>query len=626
MKKLRDIRIKKRGDKLILRKYKSFSLIEIILAIAIFMILAVTGITTILHSFSVNKLGEEQTNADLYAQEGLEAVRSIKNQGWSNISADVQTKGLQSSNGYWEFNGTGDSKDKYTRTILISSVNRDGSGNIIESGGSVDPDTLKVTSAVSWNFSGPRNDVVTYSTYLTNFRKAISSNGDALLLYGAAGSVAQPRYRSYTNASDSFSTDNSTGSSFTDIIGGKTFKIKTSPTKQEAIAGYVNNSGVLRILCYDGTNWSSDWTVTVGGTGTNDQRFGIAYEKTSGDMLVVYSRNVGTTDEMGYRTKLGSVGCGSANWSGETTINPIRTSGIIHWIRMEGSPSSASDNIALSWADANSDLSAMIWTSSSWGTAEPSAPLETNLERVSTSQDVQSFDMAYESVTGNLMIVWGLYQASGCTAGTTIATTNCIRYARHTSSWSAVAVIPTVADPATNIDISSNPDTNELLVASLDNSQNDLSIAYWSGSAWTGKANQDTTTRAASVGSKRVATGWLINGSSTRKIVTYNDSNATNLGWVVCTTGATCTTQTDWIPTPSFANPQSWYETQMDPKNKNQLILILSDNSSDLYAKRLVMTAAPAFTWSNSDGSSALETSLGQATTCPFGFAYWRNP
>jgi len=206
----------------------------------------------------------------------------------------------------------------------------------------------------------------------------------------------------------------------------------------------------------------------------------------------------------------------------------------------------------------------------------------------------------------------------------------CIRYATYISSWSAVAVIPTVADPATNIDISANPNTNELLVASLDNSQADLSIAYWSGSAWTGKANQDTSTRVAAAGTKLVATGWLINGANTRKIIAYNDSATRNVGWVVCTTAATCTTQTDFTPTPVFANPQTWYGIQMDPKNKMKLMFTLSDNAFDLHAKRLTMNSSGTFTspdgWTNSNGSVAIETTLGQATTSPFGFAYWRNP
>ena len=64
----------------------------------------------------------------------------------------------------------------------------------------------------------------------------------------------------------------------------------------------------------------------------------------------------------------------------------------------------------------------------------------------------------------------------------------------------------------------------------------------------------------------------------------------------------------------------------MDPFDKDRLMLVVSDNGSDLFAKRLVMTAVPAYTWTDSNAGAALETTLGQATTSPFGFTYWRNP
>jgi hypothetical protein len=293
---------------------------------------------------------------------------------------------------------------------------------------------------------------------------------------------------------------------------------------------------------------------------------------------------------------------------------------------MEASPVSSSNTIAVAWADANSDLSAMEWTGSSFAIAEPTAALETNLERASASQDVQSFDIAMESTTGNLMVAWGLSQASSCTAGTTISTTNCIRYARYTGSWSSVAVIPTVADAATNIDISANPNSNEIILGALDNSSADLSTAYWSGSAWTGRANVDTSAGTPLAGTKLVATGWLISSAATRSIIVYMDSSGTGISWLVESGSAAPVAQTDFTTTPAIGNPKKWVDIQTDPKNKDRLMLTVSDTNSDLFAKRLVMTSTPAFTWTNSDGGAALNANLGQATTSPFSFAYWRNP
>lgn len=608
------------------------SVVEVILASAMFLIFSTGAIFVMLHGFGVNRLAEEQTIANQYAAEGIEAVRSIKNQAYANLVDSSGTGITRNGSNVWAFTGTGNTLTvgkTYTRVIKVESVNRDATppnGNIVVAG-TPDPDTKKVTATVSWSYNSSRPESVVLVSYLTDWRKTISSGvGDGLIIYGDTASLARPKYRLFTDSTNTFNGEADTGSSFTDTIVGKNFFVQTNPTKSEAVAGYVNNSGVLRVLCFDGTTWTSEWTVTVGGTGTNDGRFGIAYEKTTGDAMVVYSTNTATTNEMAYRTKAGATGCGSANWAAATNITAARTNGVVQWIRMENSPVSGSNNIALAWADASSDLSAMVWTGASWAIAEPTAALETELERVTASQDVLSFDIAYESTSGNLMVVWGLNQATTCTAGTTIATTNCIRYARYTTSWSAVAAIPTVADPATNIDISANPNSNAMALAALDNNQADLSAAYWSGSAWIGYANLDTTAAAVAAGNKIVASGWLINGATTRYVFVYNDAATTNIGWYAANPGSAPALQTDFTTTPIFANPQRWYKIDTDPNDKDRLMFTLSDNGSDLFAKRLVMTATPAFTWTNSDGGVALETSLGQATSRPFGFSYWRNP
>lgn len=628
-------------------KARGFSVLEVVLAASLFVIFATGSVIVIVQSYNANRLGEEQTIATQFATEGIEAAFSVKNQAYTNLTTvNATPRGVQrnGTTNVWEFLSDGTNNqfgpnNKYTRQVKVEAVSRDAApplGNIVASGGTLDPDTKKVTASVSWTVGPGRTNSVDLVRYFTDWRKAIANIGDALVIYGDTSLIAQPRYRTYTDATNVFSSPAAAGTGFTDTIVGKTFKVKTSPTQQQALAGYVNNSGQLRILCFDGTAWTDEWSpvATVGGTGTNDQRFALAFEKTSGDALVVYSRNVATTNELAYRTKTAG-NCGTG-WSAEQLLNPQRTSGIVHWIRLEASPVAGSNTIYAAWADAASHLSAFGWNGTSWSIAEPAAALEINLERVSASQDVQSFDLAVESVTGNAMVVWGLSQATTCTAGTVIATTNCIRYSRYTTAWSAVAAIATVADPATNIDITANPNTNELVLAAIDNSQGDLSTAYWSGSAWTGRANVDTASHCVAAGEKIVATGWLINGAQTRSIIIYHDATSTtcttattNIGWRVANGNAASVAQTDFAPTPAFGSPQRWYDIQMDPFDKNKLLFMVSDTNADVFAKRLVMNASGTFTspdgWSNADGSAALTTTLGQATTGPFSFAYWRN-
>ncbi len=603
-----------------MKRKLGFSVVEVTLAVALFAIFGVGVVVAVISNLSLNQSGQEQTIASQYASEGVEAIRSIKNQNFSALTNG--NWGIVQSGGVWTLSGANNTWDKYTRVINISSVQRDVSGNIVASGGTVDPDTKKVTVTVSWNVNPVRPVSSVTSSYVTNWKAGVD---DGVIVYGDTGNATIQRYRLFNDSTNSFTTEGPAGSGFSDASVGRRFVTASSPTKKEAVAGYESSSGAMRIMCFDGSTWSNEFTVALGGNPLIDGRFDIGYEKSTGDVIVVYSKNVANTNELAYRTKSGSVGCGAANWSGENLYDAVRTTGTVHWIRVESNPVSSSSDVAVAWADSNSDLSVAIWTGNSFGIAEPATVLENNLERASGSQDVLSFDLAYESLTGNLMVVWGLLQATTCTAGTTIATTNCIRYARYSGAWEAVAVIPTVADPATNIDIAGNPASNELALIAVDNSQADTSLAYWSGSTWTGTANRDTSAQAVSAGAKRVAIGWLKSGSTSRSIAVYDDAGATtNIGWVVGN-GAVFTSQTDVAPTPAFGAPQTWYEIYPDPINTDKLMFVVSDNNNDLFAKRLVMTSAPAFTWTNSDGGAALETLMGQAVGAPYGFSYWKQ-
>lgn len=153
-------------------KKNSFSLVEIILAMAIFVIFASGSMAVVLQAMDMNRLGGEQTIANQYAGEGLEAVRSIRNRAYTNLINTLST-GITVSGNLWIFGGTQNTYDKYTRTISIADVYRDGQGNVVTSEGTLDPDTKKITSTVNWNVAANRNNSVILSTYLTNWKNII---------------------------------------------------------------------------------------------------------------------------------------------------------------------------------------------------------------------------------------------------------------------------------------------------------------------------------------------------------------------------------------------------------------------------------------------------------------------
>ena len=601
------------------RRQAGFSVIEIILAAALFMIIATGSITVILQGTDSNRLGEEQTVANQYAAEGIEAVRSIKNQGFGNLINSNGTGVVRSENNVWAFDGANNQfgpSNKYTRILTVSDIQRDTNGNIVTSGGTTDLMTKKVSSTVSWNFTPGRTNSIELTSYLSDWRRYINIS-DGIIVYG--DNTAVPKYRYYTNSTDSFSSELSspTGAS------GLTYVIRTSPIKPEAIAAYTTSTGVLKVLCFDDNNWKEDWSVIVGGTSTT-RRFDIAYETNSGKAIVLYSTNVGTANELAYRTKSGSSGCGSANWSTATNFNPLRTSGVVQWVKMAWDRRPNSNLITAIWADANSDLSAAVWSGSVWGN-EPLAATETSLEVVASAQDVDDFDVEYESLSGNAMVVWA--NSSGNNKGNI----NGVRYRTCTAvgtsgcTWNAVTTPPTFKDDATNLDISANSSSNEIIFASIGDSASDLQIGYWDGSSWKNKANADASDGTPLAGTRLVSTGWLTSGGTTRSIIVYMDRDGTGISFFSGNAGNFKKEQ-DFATTPSIGNPKKWIDVQMDPKNPDQLITVVSDLNSDLFAKRVIMNSSAKFAWTDSDGGAALQLNLGQTTAQPFGFAYWRNP
>ena len=581
-------------------KNHGFSLIEVIIAVAIFSIIAEGTITGFIPVLISNRQSSEIQTANGLAQEGIEAVRSIRNRDFNLLTAGP--KGIGISSGLWNFSGSSDVTGNFTRQINIS--------------GTTNPDSFIINSLVTWKFLGNDTKSFSQNTTLTNWQKAIigTITYDGLLVYGS-GATNTPFWNSYTTSTNLLSSK----ATLPALTGSpRNFVVRTSPQKTEAIVGIGTSAGVLYVYCFDGTTWTQDWSATVGGNATT-RRFDIAYENTSGDVVVLYSTNTATTNELNFRTKHGIDSCGSGSWSAATAYNTIQTSALVSWVKMTSNPISGSNLIAAIWADWNKDLSGAIWNRTTFAN-EMTSVGETSLESVNAGTsfpDVESFDLAYESVSGDLLTIWGT--SSGANG------TNGVRYRlctgnSATCTWGVGISPPTFADDATNLDLSANPNTDEMVFVSTGNAGSDLQIGYWSGVGWTNTANVDISTQAPLAGTKLVAANWLISGATTRSVITYNDSGATNIGWYTGNRGV-FTTATDVGAT--FATPQKWYEMSNNPKSKDKLIFSLSDNASDLFIRSLSMNVGGTFTWAAPNGNVAVDTNLGQSIIKPFGFAFW---
>lgn len=445
-----------------------------------------------------------------------------------------------------------------------------------------------------WIFSG-------WQSIPPGIKKAqAAAQGDGVIFYGLSGNTTS-QVRDYNGTLNSFSAESGT------VVGTQPVivKIRTSPIKDEYITAYQDTSGNLQVMCYNGASWSNEWSIAVAPSGTpTTRRFDIAYETNSGDVVVVYSRNIAATNALAYRTKLGTSGCGTANWSVAANF-PTATSvttGTVQWVKVARDERASSNLDAFIWADSNQDLGGAIWDGSVFTNFKV---LETTLERITTAQDVDSFELAYESISGNLMVVWG----SGGTNGTNGAYYNRCVGGTSACTWTAArTAFPSLLDDATVLDLAANPLSNQMSFSSIGNAGADLQAAYWNGSAWTGYPNLDTSCEAPAAGRRLTQTGWLVNGGTTKWVLTYDDANGTGLSWYATTPGSAQVKQTDWAATPAINDIRSRYDIDNNPFDASQFMLTLSDSTNAIFAKRLVMNIAGAFTWSNADGGASLGT------------------
>ena len=160
-------------SKVLLKKHHESSgqsLIEVIIAIAIFVFIGNSITTLIIGSFNALTQGGECTQATALAQEGIEAVRGIQERAWNEIF--YSTSSVAISGNKWIFGGEGTTETigQYDRTISFDNICRDLSDDIISCPGSyTDLYTKKVTSFVDWSTREGINNTVNQVSYLTNW-------------------------------------------------------------------------------------------------------------------------------------------------------------------------------------------------------------------------------------------------------------------------------------------------------------------------------------------------------------------------------------------------------------------------------------------------------------------------
>ncbi len=147
------------------------AMLEIVIATSIFLGVVVSLVGVFNLALKSSLANASKIEASFLEEEGIEAVLTIRDEGWgTNIVPKVS-----GTDYYLTFTGTSWTLGTtrvlvdgiFERKINFSDVYRDSNQNIVSSGGTLDLNTKKLVSTVSWPVSGATT-TRSMSTYITN--------------------------------------------------------------------------------------------------------------------------------------------------------------------------------------------------------------------------------------------------------------------------------------------------------------------------------------------------------------------------------------------------------------------------------------------------------------------------
>ncbi len=318
-------------------------------------------------------------------------------------------------------------------------VDTNGDGVVDGDGSLSDDPTDLLTLTITGKVSG--------SSHI--LRAVVTPVANELIVYGRNGSNT-PYYRTWSETSwSSAQTANTIGSNPAWIVAAM------CPARHETAMGALGSDLHLNVEFYTGTSWSSASQLTAS-TSQNAQRpFDIAYEQSSGDLLMAYRTSADSN--LHYRTYSGS----SVSSESSYTLPSVDA---LDWVRLF--PKTASDEILLMTEDASKNICAVIWNGSSWSSG---VTLETNNASVSG----EGIAAAYEGLSGDGLVIW------------TVNGKHLFSYrTRSGSSWSSASDGPTLGGKESLwLRLVADPASDKIIAASLDGN-NDIYVVVWNGSSW----------------------------------------------------------------------------------------------------------------------------------------------
>lgn len=147
-------------------KQKAFAMIDVILGAALFALVATFAVPAYLYGQEAIMIDGKRQQAINYAESGLEALRNIRDNNFYEISPG--TYGLATTSSGWVLSGSSDTRDEFTRKIIIESL---------------DSERLIAKANITWKQNSQRDGDITLETRLNNFYKEQETEGEGNASY-----------------------------------------------------------------------------------------------------------------------------------------------------------------------------------------------------------------------------------------------------------------------------------------------------------------------------------------------------------------------------------------------------------------------------------------------------------
>lgn len=148
---------------------RGFGVVEIIVGASVISIALFGLVSTFQNSLRISRETGRIIEARFLTEEGLEAMRIMRDGGWSNVGNMATSTPLYLifSGGTWATTTTQTFINRtFLRSVIVEDVRRNGTDDIA-SIGSIDPDVKKVTVSVAW-FGRGATTTESAATYLVN--------------------------------------------------------------------------------------------------------------------------------------------------------------------------------------------------------------------------------------------------------------------------------------------------------------------------------------------------------------------------------------------------------------------------------------------------------------------------